>query len=90
METFYATLKGMKRKLKQEQAKAESEYPDGNLRGSMVVAITSVEGNVGMRFPKPVGRWIVLSPDQAVSLAQTLIEGALQAGYDKTVAITIE
>jgi hypothetical protein len=60
-------------------AKIFGEYPDGKLNkndeGAIAMAVANENGRVILRFPKPV-EWIGLCPQEAVDLAESLIEHA--------------
>lgn len=58
------------------------EYPDGKLspddEGGLAMGVGHVAGRVKVQFPKPVA-WIALRPEEAVALAQLLIDHAKAA-----------
>jgi len=72
--------------------KAFGEYPDGKLgpsdAGAVVCEIGEVNGRVVMRFPKPVV-WIGFTGDEAMLIAQSLIDHARAVGLTKPLTITL-
>jgi hypothetical protein len=62
------------------------EFPDGKLNaadeGAVAMAVGHENGRVVLEFPKPV-KWIGFTGDEAIELAQLLIEYAKQAGLTK-------
>lgn len=68
------------------------EYPDGKLspddEGGLAMAVGHVSGRVKLQFPKPVA-WIALSPDDAIALAQLLIDHAKAAGLREPVTLRL-
>jgi hypothetical protein len=58
------------------------EYPDGRLspddEGGIAMAVSHVAGRVKLTFPKPVA-WLGLRPEEAIGLAQLLIDHAKAA-----------
>lgn len=83
---------------KQEQARREAfakifgEYPNGRLRdddqGAVSVAIGHEKGVVTMQFPKNLN-WIGFTADQAIDIAQTLIDLARKCGCTKPLTVKI-
>lgn len=59
------------------------EFPDGKLNandeGALAVVIGHEKQSVVMRFPKPVA-WIGFTPEQALEIAESLIQHARKAG----------
>lgn len=68
------------------------EYPDGKLRqddeGAIAVAIGHERGRVTIQFPKPVA-WIGFTPEEAIEIAETLVEHARKCGCTKPLEIKI-
>lgn len=68
------------------------EYPNGRLNaddsGALAVAFSHENGVVKMEFPKPVA-WIGFTPNQAIEIAQTLIQHARKAGSKEALSLTI-
>jgi len=68
---------------------ATGEFPDGKLNeadeGAAIMAIGHLKGRVIVDFGQPVA-WLGLSPQEAVTMAQYLINQARQAAL-KTVEI---
>jgi hypothetical protein len=69
--------------MSEAMAKLLGEFPDGKLNtndeGALAVMI-GVEGkSIVIRFPKPVA-WIGFTPEQALGIAQSLIEHARKVG----------
>jgi len=64
---------------------ANGEYPDGKLNeydeGAAIMAIGHLKGRVIVDFGQPVA-WLGLSPQEAVSMAQYLINQARQAAHE--------
>ena len=68
------------------------EYPNGRLnaddQGATAVAIGHEKGAVTMQFPRNLN-WIGFTPDQAVDIAQVLIEHARKCGSTKPLTVKI-
>ena len=68
------------------------EFPNGRLnendQGAVAVAIGHENGAVTMQFPRNLN-WIGFTPDQAVDIAQTLIEHARKCGSKKPLTVKI-
>lgn len=68
------------------------EYPDGRLNahdeGAQLLSITSVNGKIVMEFPTPT-KWIGFTADDAVALANLLIEHARKIGSTKPLTVKI-
>lgn len=64
---------------------ATGEYPDGKLNeadeGAAIMAIGHGKGRVIVDFGQPVA-WVGLSPQEAVTMAQYLINQARQAAHE--------
>lgn len=72
----------MARELRAAMKDVFGEYPDGKLsnddEGAIAMAVTHVSGRVKLQFPKPVA-WLGLRPEEAIGLAQLLIDHAKAA-----------
>lgn len=68
------------------------EYPNGKLNaqdeGALAIMISSEPGIVKVQFPKPVS-WIAFTPDEAIALAQSIIDNARKAAKGAGSIITI-
>lgn len=68
------------------------EFPKGKLNaddeGALAVAISANQGKVVINFPKPV-QWIGFTPEQAVQIAQSLIQRAREAGFKSPFTIRL-
>ena len=68
------------------------EYPNGRLnaddQGAIPVAIGHDLGAVTMQFPRNLN-WIGFTPEQAIDIAQGLVEHARQCGCKKPLTIKI-
>ena len=68
------------------------EFPNGRLnesdQGAMAVAIGHEKGVVTMQFARNLN-WIGFTPNQAVEIAQTLIEHARKCGSTKPLTVKI-
>ncbi len=68
------------------------EYPDGRMNandeGAIAFAVGVEAGRVVLRFPKPVA-WMGMSGDEALELAQLLIQHAKNAGISSPLIIRI-
>lgn len=68
------------------------EFPDGRIRdndmGAVPVAIGHDQGRVTMQFPKNLN-WIGFTADQAIDIANALIEHARTAGSRKPLTVKI-
>ena len=68
------------------------EYPNGRLNaedsGALAVAFSHENGVVKMEFPKPVA-WIGFTPQQAIKIAQTLIQHARKCGSTEPLSFKI-
>jgi hypothetical protein len=73
-------------------ARLLGEFPNGKVNaddeGALALEIGAKDGNVFIRFPKPVA-WIGFTGDQAIELAQSLIDNARKAGLSKPVSIKL-
>lgn len=68
------------------------EFPDGKLNqndaGAIAMSVGVEAGRVVLRFPKPIA-WIGMTGDEAMGLAQLLINHARSAGLTKPASISI-
>lgn len=68
------------------------EYPNGRLnpqdQGAVAVAIGHENGAVTMQFPKNLN-WIGFTPEQAIDIAQTLVEHARRCGCKKPLTLQL-
>jgi hypothetical protein len=78
--------------LRETRAQHEGEFPNGRLNGNDAGAIAlgiGVEKDaVVLRFAKPV-EWIGFTPEQAVELAQSLIQRAREANRSSGKPLTV-
>lgn len=67
-------------------------FPEGKLipsdEGEIIFGIGAKDGKVVLEFATPVV-WFGMQPEQAVSLAESLLEKAAKLGYIRPVKITI-
>lgn len=67
------------------------EFPDGKLNkddaGGIAMAVGVEHGRVVLRFPKPVA-WVGFTADEAIALAESLVQNARKAGSKKPLAFT--
>lgn len=67
------------------------EYPDGKLNdgdsGAIAMAVVVEQGRVVLRFPKPVA-WAGFTADEAIALAESLVQNARKAGSKKPLTFT--
>ena len=72
--------------LSETMRKLFGEFPNGRLnaedQGAVAVAIGHELGAVTMQFPHNLN-WIGFTPEQAIDIAQTLVEHARQCGCKK-------
>lgn len=68
------------------------EFPNGKLNkddaGALAVSIGHEKDAVVIRFPKPVA-WIGFTPEQAIEIAESLIQHARALGVSRPVSLTI-
>lgn len=68
------------------------EFPDGKLNpndeGALAMVIGHEKQSVVMRFPKPVS-WIGFTPEQAIDIAQSLIDQARKVGLNMPLVIRV-
>ncbi len=80
-----------------EQIKAfqrvlQGEFPEGRLNptdeGAVAVGVGHQNGKVVMQFPKSLN-WIGFTPEQAIEIAETLVEHARACGCAKPLTFKI-
>ena len=80
------------RVLSEAMKKMFGEFPNGRLneddQGAIPIAIGHQEGRVTMQFPRNLN-WIGFTADQAVDIANTLIEHARIIGSKKPLEIVV-
>ena len=68
------------------------EYPDGRLNandeGAVSVVIAHQGGKVVMQFPKSLN-WIGFTPEQAIEIAETLVQHARACGCQRPLTLKI-
>lgn len=68
------------------------EFPDGRLnehdQGAVAVAIGHQNERVTLQFPRNLN-WIGFTPEQAIDIAQSLVEHARQCGCKKPLTVKI-
>lgn len=68
------------------------EYPDGKLNaddeGGIAMVVKHENGRVILAFPKPVA-WVGFTADEAIGLAELLVEHARQAGSKKPLVMKL-
>lgn len=78
--------------LRKAMAHLLGEFPDGKLNaqdeGALAVGIGHQDGRVVITFPKSV-TWIGFTPDQAIDIAQSLIDHARQCGSKKPLSLRV-
>lgn len=75
-----------------DTAVSENQYPRGKLNaddeGQLALRMAVKDGTVVMDFGKPVA-WMGFGPEDAVNLAQMLIQNAIKAGFPHPVSISV-
>lgn len=78
--------------LRETLRSTEGEFPAGRLnpadQGAVAVAVGNEAGKVVLTFPKNLN-WIGFTPEQAIDIAQSLVEHARKCGCKKPLTITI-
>lgn len=68
------------------------EYPHGKLNahdeGALAVGIGHQQGKVVVQFPKAVS-WIGFTPEQAIDIAETLVQHARACGCNRPLTLKI-
>jgi hypothetical protein len=82
----------MEKAMHEAMRQALGEFPDGKLspddEGAIAMAVAHVSGRVKLSFGKPVA-WLGLRPEEAVELAQLLIDHAKAAGLREPVTLKL-
>jgi len=90
--SHHASNPEQERELSDMMKRLTGEFPDGRLNkddeGAVAVAIGHQQGRVTMQFPKNLN-WIGFTPEQAIDIAQTLIEHARKCGCNKPLVVNI-
>lgn len=80
------------RQMSEMMKRVFGEFPDGRLNqhdeGGIAMAVSNERGRVTLSFPKPV-KWIGLTADEAIGLAELLIDHARQCGSTKPLAVKV-
>lgn len=80
------------RKLHAAMKDALGEFPAGKLNdadeGALAVGIGHQRGKVVVQFPKPVN-WIGFTPEQAIEIAETLVEHARACGCSRPLTFKV-
>lgn len=80
------------RRLNDTMRKVFGEFPNGRLnkddQGAMAMAIIHENGAVVMRFPRNLN-WIGFTPEQAIDIAESLVEHARKCGCTKPLTLKI-
>lgn len=78
--------------LREAMRRLTGEFPNGRLndddQGAVAVAIAHQNGAVTLQFPKNLN-WIGFTPEQAIDIAQSLIEHARKCGCTKPLTVKI-
>lgn len=81
-----------RRAMSEAMQKIFGEYPDGRLNkndeGAVAMAVAHEAGRVTLSFPKPVA-WVGFTADEAIGLAELLIQHARQCGSKKPLTISL-
>lgn len=79
-------------RVKELMGKILGEFPEGKLNkedeGALAMMIGEEQGKVVIKFPKPIA-WIGFTPEQAVQIAQSLIQQARKAGFNSVLNIRL-
>lgn len=90
--SHHASNPEQERELTDMMKRLTGEFPDGRLNkddeGAVAVAIGHDQGRVKMQFPKNLN-WIAFTPEQAIDIAQTLIEHARKCGCNRPLTVNI-
>lgn len=90
--SHHASNPEQERELTEMMKRLTGEFPDGRLNandeGAVAVAIGHDQGRVTMQFPKNLN-WIGFTPEQAIDIAQTLIEHARKCGCNRPLTVKI-
>lgn len=84
--------KRVRRELDEIFKRSFGEFPDGRLNaqdeGEIPMSVGHQDGRVVLQFPRNLN-WIGFTADQAIDLANTLIEHARSAGSKKPLTVKI-
>lgn len=90
--SHHGNQKEQEEELRRAMQALTGEFPDGRLnehdQGAVAVAIGHQEGRVTLQFPKNLN-WIGFTPEQAIDIAQSLIEHARKCGCAKPLTVKI-
>jgi hypothetical protein len=90
--SHHGNQKEQEEELRRAMRALTGEFPDGRLnehdQGAIAVGIGHQEGRVTMQFPKNLN-WIGFTADQAIDIANSLIEHARKAGSNKPLTVKI-
>lgn len=90
--SHHASNPEQERELNNMMKRLTGEFPDGRLskddQGAVAVAIGHQDGRVTLQFPKNLN-WIGFTPEQAIDIAQSLIEHARKCGCTKPLTVKI-
>ncbi len=90
--SHHASNPEQERELNDMMKRLTGEFPDGRLskddQGAVAVAIGHQDGRVTLQFPKNLN-WIGFTPEQAIDIAQSLIEHARKCGCSKPLTVKI-
>jgi hypothetical protein len=82
----------MEKHMKEAMKDALGEYPAGKLNdadeGALAVGIGHQKGKVVVQFPKAV-HWIGFTPEQAIDIAETLVQHARACGCNRPLTLKI-
>lgn len=80
------------RLMKEMQRRLHGEFPAGRLNanddGALAVGIGHQSGKVVMQFPKAVN-WIGFTPEQAIEIAETLVQHARDCGCNRPLTLKV-
>lgn len=83
----------LRKEMSDAMKKLMGEYPNGKLgpddQGAVAVGFSSEPGIVKMHFPKPC-LWIGFTPDEAIAMAESLIQHARAANKGGNRILTVK
>ena len=83
---------GQRKAMSEMMQKIFGEFPDGKLNkndeGAIAMAVAHEAGRVTLTFAKPLA-WIGLTAEEAVGLAELLVEHARQCGSKKPLIMNL-
>lgn len=92
MEEIFKKFAGTTDPLHEKMSEVFGEYPDGKIspadEGAIALEIGAKDKTIFIRFPKPVA-WIAFTPDEAMQIAQSLIDYARKVGLTKPMSIRL-